>query len=258
MPSKVFNRTKMFMNFSRSRLLTFGMSLVAALTTTATSHAAPSADQIIEGARMAATLTVLEKPLNGTLRSGRKNIPIALFLKGKNIQFQFAETKNQWTTFHMQLGNDRYDLFEMVDGKQRAFPSEKITQPIAGTDLTYEDLALRFLYWPNPIYEGSESVKGELCYKIRLNKPSGQAGRYESVYVWVHHKFGAFMRIRGHNAAGGLIKEFEVEDVMKVANDVWTLRKMRVATHDPASGRRLSITDVTFETPNQSARPGLR
>jgi hypothetical protein len=32
---------------------------------------------------------------------------------------------------------------------------------------------------------------------------------------------------------------------------------MQVATHDPASGRRLSITDVTFDTPNKAGPRGL-
>jgi hypothetical protein len=79
--------------------------------------------------------------------------------------------------------------------------------------------------------------------------PRGAPGKYEVVYVWVHEKFGAFMRIRGHDGKGGLVKEFQVEDVMQIAKDTWTLRKMQVATHDPASGRRISITDVTFDTP---------
>jgi hypothetical protein len=45
---------------------------------------------------------------------------------------------------------------------------------------------------------------------------------------------------------------------MQVADKVWTLRKMQVASHDPQSGRRISITDVTFESPNQVKPRGLR
>lgn len=219
----------------------------------------PDPNAILQGARMAATLTQLDKsePLNGTLTKDGRKTPIALFLDGKNIQFQFNEN-NTWRIFHMRLADEKYDLFEIVNGKTQNFPPDKLIEPIAGTDLTYEDLALRFFYWPNPKLEGLEDVGGQPCYKLRIEKPKGSPGRYEVVYVWVHTKFGAFMQIRGYDKNGGLVKEFKVEDVMKVANDVWTLKKMQVATCDPNNdGRRLSITNVVFDAPKKLAPRGL-
>lgn len=218
----------------------------------------PDAKAILEGARISATLTKLDDGLSGNLRQGGKKIPVTLFLKGKDIQFQFSENGNSWRVFHMRIGDEKFNLFEMVDGKTIDFPSEKLITPIAGTDLTYEDLALRFFYWPSPTLEGEENVGGEACYKIRVDKPKGSAGRYEVVYVWVHKKVGAFMKIRGHDKSGGLVKEFQVEGIMQIAKDVWTLSKMQVATHDPATGRRLSITEMTFDTPNKPGPHGLK
>jgi hypothetical protein len=218
----------------------------------------PDAKTILEGARMAATLTKLDDGLSGNLRNARGKTPVTLFLKGKNIQFQFTETNGPLQVFHMRIGDEAFNLFEMSDGKTKDFPPDKLVQPIAGTDLTYEDLALRFFYWPDPVLEGEEEVGGQACYKIRVDKPRSAAGRYQVVYVWVHKKFGAFMRIRGHDKSGGLVKEFQVEDVMQIAKDTWTLRKMQVATCDPASGRRLSITDVTFDSPKKAGPRGLR
>lgn len=218
----------------------------------------PNAKTILEGARMAATLTKLDEGLSGNLRKGRSKTPVTLFLKGKDIQFQFSENNGPWQIFHMRIGDESFNLFDISDGKTKAFPPQKLVEPVAGTDLTYEDLALRFFYWPNPKLEGEEDVGGQACYKIRIDKPKGVAGRYEVAYVWVHKKFGAFMRIRGHDKSGGLLKEFQVEDVMQIAKDTWTLRKMQVATHDPATGRRLSITDVTFDSPKKAGPRGLR
>jgi Outer membrane lipoprotein-sorting protein len=219
----------------------------------------PSAQQILEGARISATLTKLDEGLSGNLKKNGANIPITLFLKGKDIQFQFSENKGPWRIFHMRIGDENFNLFEILNGKTTEFPTKKISEPIAGTDMTYEDLALRFFYWPNPKLEGNEDVGGQPCYKIRVDKPKGSAGKYEVVYVWVHTKFGAFMKIRGHDRNGGLVKEFQVEDVMKVADNVWTLRKMQVATCDPNNGgRRVSITDVAFDTPKKVGPRGVR
>lgn len=233
-------------------------ALAAALLSVTPLHAqAPDPQRIMEGVRIAATLTKLDGPLNGSLTHNRKKTPVALFLKGENIQFQFSEGGGKWRVFHMRLADNAYNLFEMINGKTVNFPRNKLVEPIAGTDLTYEDLSFRFFYWPNPKLEGIEKVGREDCFKIRLNKPRGQGGRYETVYVWVHTKFGAFMRIRGHDARGTLVKEFQVEKVMQVAKDTWTLEKMQVASHDPSSGRRISITDLVFEKPKAGPR-GLR
>lgn len=202
------------MNFKSTVL---AISLVASVVAPAQQ---PDAKQIMEGARMAATLTQLDEGLSGNLRQGNQKTPVTLFLKGKDIQFQFSENNGPWRVFHMRIGDASFNLFEIVNGKTTDFPPDKLVAPIAGTDLTYEDLALRFFYWPNPKLEALEDVGGQPCYKIRVDKPRGSAGRYEVVYVWVHTKFGAFMKIRGHDKNGGLVKEFQVEDIMQIAKDV--------------------------------------
>ena len=120
----------------------------------------PDARLILEGARMSATLTKLDKGLEGKLRANGKRVPIALFLKGKNIQFQFLEKGGPWQIFHMRLGDEKCELFQIVDGKTRLFDRDKLVEPIAGSDLTYEDLAMRFFYWPDPVLDGEEEVSG--------------------------------------------------------------------------------------------------
>lgn len=221
---------------------------------------APDPQRILEGARLSATLVEMKEGLQGNLVQGSKKVPITIFLKGKDIQFQFKENKEdkEWRVFHMRLGDDKYELFEIINGKTINFPREKLVDPIAGTDLTYEDLALRFFYWPNPKLDQIEDVAGQPCYKLHLEKPKGSPGRYEAVYVWVHTKYGAFMKIRGHDSKGALVKEFQVEDVMKTGDNVWVLEKMQVSTYDPKTGRRISITDLTFSKPTSGALKGLR
>jgi hypothetical protein len=155
--------------------------LAAVLLAGAAAAQQPDAKAILEGARISATLTRLEEGLSGNLRKGGSKTPVVLFLKGRDIQFQFSENNGPWQVFHMRIGEEDFNLFEMVDGKMRAFAPAKLVAPIAGTDLTYEDLALRFFYWPNPKFEGQEDVGGQPCYKIRIDKPKDSAGRYAAV-----------------------------------------------------------------------------
>ena len=232
------------------------LALVATLSFACASlHAQePNPNRILEGARLSAALTKLDTGLKGHLSQNGKKVPIEIFLKGKDIQFQFYENK-AWRVFHLRLNDDHNDLFEFIDGKTVDFPRAKLTESIAGTDLTYEDLALHFFYWPNPKLEGNEKVGTEDTYKLRLNKPADAAGNYFAVYLWVHTKFGAFMKIHGHAKNNDLLKEFLVEDVMKVSDEVWTLRKMQVSSYK--DGRRSSITDMVLEKPAKDALKGL-
>ncbi len=216
---------------------------------------APDPERILEGARLSAALTELDGPLEGSLSHNGSKTPIAIFLKGKNIQFQFQEG-GKWRVFHLRLNNEEYELFEIINGKTVDFPRKKLTESIAGTDLTYEDLALRFFYWPAPKLEGLEKIGTEDTYKLRLDKPAGAAGAYFAVYVWVHQKFGAFMKINGHGKNGEKLKEFKVEEVMKVSDKVWTLQKMQVSSYK--GGRRVSITDMNLNKPSKGSLKGLR
>ncbi len=262
----IFTRTEDSLNVSTRRLVqparNLNISVMKLLKTllTAAILASPFAfaqdpDRILEGARLSAALTKLDEGLQGNLSHNGRKTPITIFLKGKNIQFQFLEGKT-WRVFHLRLNDDAYDLFEIINGKTINFPRQKLTESIAGTDLTYEDLALRFFDLPNPKLEGNESIGTENTYKLRLDKPAGAAGNYFAVYVWVHQKFGAFMKIHGHARSGALLKEFQVEDVMKVSDNVWTLRKMQVSSY--RNGRRVSITDMTLDKPSKGALKGLR
>ncbi len=203
----------------------------------------PDPAKIIEGARVAATLQ--QTDLGGSLSKNGTKTPVQLFLRGKDIQFAL-ELGGPTQRFHLRLGDGEYNLFEVDPaGKTTRFPDAKLIQPIAGTDVTYEDLSFQFFYWPGAIYVGTENVAGQPCYKIRLNKPAGSGGQYEVVYVWVHTKYGAFMKVGGFNKKGELIKLFEVEDVMSIGNGVYTLKKMKVATY--AGGRVSGITNLLFE-----------
>lgn len=217
----------------------------------------PAVDDILETARYVATLQ--QHDLKGQLRKGGVKTPVMLYLRGENIQFQYLSARTtKWSPFHTRLEKDHYDLFEMVDGKTLRFPDAKLGQAIEGTDLSYEDLALRFLYWPKGKVEGSEKIKGQDCWKVRLQNP-GKAGRYALVYVWVHKKAGALMQVVGYNGGSPAkaLKRFQVSDIMKIG-DAYTLRTMRVESYDPVANKVTGITYVEFDKPKAVGPKGLR
>jgi hypothetical protein len=201
-----------------------------------------NAEQLMERARIGATLQ--QADLRGEIRGPGGKTDVSLFLRGKDIQFALGAGQQR---FHMRLGDEEYDLFEIVNGKTQRFPNAKLSQPIAGSDLTYEDLSFRFLYWPNPKLEGEERVSTHNCWKVRINNP-GRKGDYSLVYVWVHKEYGAFMKVEGFDRSGNRIKRFTVESVMKLADGSYTLRKMKVSTMN--GDRAKSNSYLTFDKPS--------
>ncbi|MFC5051910.1 outer membrane lipoprotein-sorting protein [Rubritalea spongiae] len=214
-----------------------------------------AAERILANTRYSVTLQT-QQDLHGYMSKNGEKTPLSLFLRKEDIQF-FYKTGKEEERFHMRLAQDHYDLFEIVDGKTTQFEDSKLAQGINGTDVTYEDISMRFLYWKNATVVGEEKVNGQLCDKIRLENPSKTEGAYRIVYVWVHKKYGAMMKLVGYNAQGKPLKQFLVTDLMRLGKE-YTLRTMRVSSVDPASNKQTGITYVEFQKAKKAEGKAMR
>ena len=235
----------------------FLTSVCLALGLSAVQAQLPEAADILRTARYVATLN--DTDLTGTLRKSGVDgsAPIALFLReNQGIEFQVHDGKI-WNKFQLKLTEDEYDLFEGVGDNIKRFNKAKLTQPVMGTDLTYEDLAMSFLYWPNSKTIGEESLGiGRDAWKVRLVNPRA-AGNYKTVDVWVHKKSGALMQNNGHRADGKCIKVFKVTEIMNVGGGEYSVKTMKVQSYGE-DGRTTGITSLEFERPKAVKPQGLR
>ncbi|MEM9079849.1 MAG: outer membrane lipoprotein-sorting protein [Verrucomicrobiota bacterium] len=215
----------------------------------------PEADDVLRTARYVATLK--QTSLEGSIRKdGMKPAPVALHLiEGQGIEFQVWDQK-VWNKFQLKLDNDGYELFEGVGEQIRKFDEGKVLQPVLGTDLSYEDLAMSFLYWPNGKVTKSERLgMGRESWKVELVNPRAK-GLYKTVHVWVHKKSGALLQVHGFRADGSPAKEFKVEKIMNVGGGEYSLKQMKVTSW--RSGRVAGITYLEFEKPKAGGPRGLR
>ncbi|YCM45585.1 outer membrane lipoprotein-sorting protein [Verrucomicrobiaceae bacterium 227] len=215
---------------------------------------AQTAEEIMSSVRQVAAFQE-DQDLSGVIRKGNAKTPISLFLRGKDIQFAL---KGGAERFHLRLNENTQDLLEIVGGKDRPFPNAKIAAPIADTDVSYEDLALKFLYWPNPRIVGEEKLEGQQCWRLHVANPD-KVGRYREISVWVSKSQRALMRVVGYgerpNGGKGqppAIKQFEITEIMKV-NDVFTVKTMKVSTFGK-DNRVSGITYIEFENPKSKIR----
>src|ERR1051326_6788249 len=101
----------------------------------------PSARQILESVRTLESRQHLD--LQGQLRENDKIIPFHLTRTGPVIRYSF---ENPDETFELRLDQKGSQLDVVSQSGTEAVPATKLDQPIRDTGISYEDLALKFLY----------------------------------------------------------------------------------------------------------------
>lgn len=196
--------------------------------------------------------TLYDRDFEGQLRTGRRDkIPFTLSLQPNYIRFKFEDPTQ---IIHLNTEGEGFFLKEVVSGSDAEVPPERYGQQIRGTDVTYDDLSMRFLYWPDArIIRDTDVLKGRATWLIRARNPDGR-GAYSTVDIWIDKGSGGLMKMQGYNAQGRPVRRFEVLHGKKM-DDVWMVDEMRVETIDPASGKRVSHTYMEILDTAKTVRP---
>ena len=191
---------------------------------------APSAKDILDSVRMLESRQHLD--LDGQLRQDQKVVPFHITQTGPLIRYSFSNPED---VLQLRLGENSSRLDVVSDAGSEKVPPSKLTQKIRGTGITYEDLALKFIYWPDGTVLGEENVRTRRCWKLHLRSPSRDS-QYSNVFLWVDQASGALMRMEGYDWNGKLAKRFEVVSAQKIDNR-WFLKQMRVEELQPGTNK---------------------
>jgi hypothetical protein len=211
------------------------LPLSLALAGFAAAAAAPSVQEILQSVRMLETRQQLD--LDGQLRQNDTIVSFHIKQDGPLIRYSFTDPEE---VLQLRLGENGSRLDLVTDDGAEKFPPEKLNEKIRGTGVTYEDLALKFLYWPDGRVLGDETVHARSCWKLQLSAPARDS-QYANVFLWVDKRSGALMRMEGYDASGKLVKRFEVVSTQKIDNR-WFLKQMRVEEMQPGTNKVQSRT----------------
>lgn len=181
------------------------------------------------------TVSQGNKDVMGSIRKGRNKIPFSLSARGETIVFQYKQG-NAWNRFDVRINARNVDLIRVVKGKAEVLAPANYTTPIAGTDVCYEDLSLRFLYWKGGkiINDSANSrVKGRDCYIVEVANPNPRIGQFGWVRMWVDKENGTTWQIDGHGLDGKLKKRFTITSVQKLDDGSWFFKQMKLEVKDP-------------------------
>ena len=188
--------------------------------------APPPAREILDQVRLQQSQQQLD--LQGQLRSDATVIPFRITQTGPVIRYTFT---NPAEVVQLRLGEDGTRLDLVLQNSTKKFSSSRLDERIGGTAVTYGDLALKFLYWPDAQVMGADTLRTRNCWKLRLTAPSKDAP-YATVLLWVDKESGALMRMEGYDGKGQLKKRFEVVSAQKIEGR-WFLKQMRIEEMEP-------------------------
>ena len=209
----------------------------------------PDAQELLANVRLRQAQQQID--LRGQLRQDAKIVPFHLVQNGPIVRYIFTDPDE---TLQLRLGVNDSRLDEIKRSGSENI-ERRLNDPVRGTAITYEDLALKFLYWPNAHVIGADNHSHSQLLENTI-AGAGDDSQYGSILLWVDKDNGALMRMEGYDSAGKMVKRFEVVSAQKIENR-WYLKQMRVERIDPQSGRvtartylRLTNDFVTAAVPS--------
>ena len=213
----------------------FALAFVAIVMVSQTAaRADEQAAQILNGIRLAD----ISQELDGRLRKQDGTIiPFRLRTGGDELIFSFT---NPTEVLRLTLNDNGSNLTLQAGDRERMISGARLNDFVRGTDITYQDLALRFLYWKNSRVEGEQNIRTFPCWMILLQQNNPNIA-YASVRVWIAKQSGALLRAEAYDAQSRLVKKFEVISGQKIEGK-WFLKQMRIERYDPGTGGLVSRT----------------
>ena len=182
----------------------------------------PSAQDLLKSVRIAQSSQ--DWKLTGRIRTGSKKIPFRLHLEKGAIRYEFTDSGD---TLTLRLGEKSSTLEEKKGGKTGRVTAAKFDAPVHDTDISYEDLALRFIYWRDANVVGSDMISAHRCWKVEARPANEKDSQYARVMLWIGREDGALMKAESYDAAGKWVRRFTVTSVMK-REGYWMLKQMRI------------------------------
>ena len=209
----------------------------------------PTAEEIMKLVRLSYALQNYK--LTGNLRDSEtgRSEDFTLNMEQNVIRFRFA---NPNQIIHLDLDTTPASLKSVQAGGTIPVPLDKYGDKVRAFAMNYEDLSMRFLYWPNPQLLGVDSIKLQKCWKIRVTNPS-QETPCGTVDLWVHQASGGVAKMEAYNRQGQMVKRFEVTNVQKQKLDNSTiLETMKIESYDPGTKKPNGRTYMKLDTPERN------
>lgn len=206
-----------------------------------------SAEEILRIVRLSYALQ--NHKMSGKLRddaTGRVE-PLDLTMDNQVMRFLFKNDPKE--IVHLDMNTTPATLYQVKPGGTTQVTGNQSSQSVRKMAFNYEDLSLRFLYWPRPQLMGEDRVSGQKCWIVRVTNP-GTDGPYYVVDVWVHQGSGGAAKMAAFDRNSKVVKRYQVTKVQTV-DKATVLKELKIETVNPATGAVSGRTYMIMENPEK-------
>ena len=100
-------------------------------------------------------------------------------------------------------------------------------QPMGNLDLSWSDLSLSFLWWPNGRIVGQERVRGRFCTIVELTVPASVEVGYDRIRLWIDPEVNLLMQADTLDRRGRLLRRLQVKSLRKI-DEIWMVQNVDV------------------------------
>ena len=183
-------------------------------------------------APIASVLIATNAPASEVIATCRTMIPSDVELSGRIVLRSRKGITQAEYDYDLTRKSGETDLKIAKDGKEVEFDK---SGPILGTDVTWSDITLDYLWWDDVSFDAEregETVHGQVCTVIVMKKGERQ------VRVWVDRKTGALMQAEEMKDGKAVRRLWGTR--LKKFGERWMANVMEVET--VGSGHRTKIT----------------
>jgi len=152
-----------------------------------------------------------------------KFVPVDILIKNlpDEVRTIYRGDKTELLVVQSQQNPPRYYLAgagELTTIKQRM-------EKLLGSWVSYYDLGMSFLYWPNPKYIGEDRMRGQDCYVVEVKSDTEP---YRRVKFWVQEEYFALLKAEAFDADETPVKRISITSFKRLG-DVWIPRALDFA-----------------------------
>jgi hypothetical protein len=198
----------------------------------------PTARQLL--AMVRANQAGQNRDLTGQLKMSSSEeksvIPFRLLLRGNTITYQFTD-RPEALVLHLDENGSRLERVT-GNGKAQKITGAKLDELVRGSDISYEDLSLKFLYWTNAIVgKKQESLMHRDCWIVQAVPPRKDESQYDMARMWIEPTGGLLQA--DCYSKGKLVRRFSVRSVQRAhETGGYILKTMTIQRMDEESKDR--------------------
>ena len=174
------------------------------------------------------------------------------------IMDSFGSELERFTVRHDAVSGTRIEHSSQHD--ELSSDAVSLHSQIQQTDMTWADLTLSFLWWPDSSIVDHDSVRGRACIVVDVPSPplddSGvaaspgpAAASYASTRLWIDRELLMLIQALGLDKDGDPIRKLWVDSLKKIDGQ-WMIKDLEVQSYPPKQRTRVRVREISVAAPS--------